>query len=382
MGPGDPTFSKFGHNAIVVKDEYARDGLVYNFGTFSFHSPSLVSDFLNRRLNYWLSVDTLEDTLQSYRAQNRTVIEQELSLSRRQAEQIAQALAINAQPAHRLYRYDYYLDNCSTRVRDAIDKVVGGAVHKAARPVATQTFREHSLRLAGDDPLLYVGLDFGLSGYVDRPQSEWDESFLPERLANLLRHVQIQHENGSVGPLVKSEQVLFQADRALPPAEPPSRFLPLLLLGALIGAGLTLLGGRPQHAPSRWIYALSLAAIGFVVGAAGSLLLFFWVATAHEAAWANVNLLLAPPWLLLLVVVGHGYARQKRWAERLLRLIMLATLCTSLLAMLLDASGLSAQHIEHIAALLVPIWLGAAGALVLAAKRAGAPRPWRVLVTP
>jgi len=379
MGPGDPTFSKFGHNAIVVKQRRPRQALVYNFGTFTFRSPNLVSDFLNRRLNYWLSVDTYEDTLRSYRAQNRTVIEQELALSPEQSLALAKALEVNALRENRYYRYDYYFDNCSTRVRDALDRVLGGAIKKAAGPAASQTFREHSLRLAGDDPLLFVGLDFGLSGYADQPQSEWDEAFLPERFAALLRRVKIQAADGSVVPLVRSERVLFEADRAPPPEAPPQRLVPLLALGTVIGLALAALGSRRESALGRWCYGLSLLLLGLIVGAAGGLLLFFWLATAHEAAWSNANLLLAPPWLLALGVAGVAQARQASWGSRLLRLIVVATLATSLLALLLNVTALSAQVTSRIAALLVPIWLGVAAAEVLAARRAGTPQPWRVL---
>jgi hypothetical protein len=382
MGPGDPTFSKFGHNAIVIKGRRTRRALVYNFGTFTFKSPNLVSDFLNRRLNYWLSVDSLDDTLRSYRAQNRTVIEQELELTDEQSRAIAAALAENALPENRLYRYDYYLDNCSTRVRDAIDKVVGGLVQKSARPVADQNFREHSLRLAGDDPLLYVGLDFGLSGYVDRPQSEWDESFLPERFAGLLRHVKVPNADGAPLPLVRKERVLFEATREAPPERPPARLLPMLGIGLSLGLGLMALAAQQTRRLARWAYALALGSFGIIAGGAGGLLAFFWLATAHEAAWANLNLLLAPPWLLALVPAAVGVVRGSSWGTRLLRRLIVATIATSLLALLLMATTLAAQDSLRIAALLLPLWVGVAAGEVLAVRRAGAERPLWALVSP
>ena len=44
----------------------------------------------------------------------------------------------NAQDAHKYYRYDYYRDNCSTRVRDALDRVLRGRWKQAvlAAPIA------------------------------------------------------------------------------------------------------------------------------------------------------------------------------------------------------------------------------------------------------
>ncbi len=381
MGPGDPTFSKFGHNAIVIKSPQTGRGLVYNFGTFTFSSPTLISDFLNRRLNYWLSVETLEETVEDYRAQNRTLVEQELSLSPEQAEELARALAVNARPENRLYRYDYFLDNCSTRVRDALDRVLGGAIKASAAAPATYGFRDHALRLTADDPLLYLGLDFGLSGYADRPIGEWDEAFLPEKLAVLLRRTQVQSGDKSV-PLVRSERVVFQAQREPSRTEPPSRLLPLAAVGALLAALAAALGSRRRQAPFRFAYAVLLGACGLILGGAGSLLAFFWLATAHEAAWRNLNLLLAPPWALALVVTAPAMALGKPWAERTLRVLVLLSAAAALAALFLRVTGIGMQHDERMIALLLPLWLALSWVEFDAQQRAGITPSWRTILGP
>ncbi len=356
MGPGDPTFSKFGHNAILIKSPQTGHGLVYNFGTFTFSSPTLVSDFLNRRLNYWLSVEPIEETISDYRAQNRTLVEQELALAPEQAEELARALAVNARPENRLYRYDYFLDNCSTRVRDALDRVLGGALKASAGSRATYGFRDHSLRLTADDPLLYLGLDFGLSGYADRPVGEWEEAFLPEKLAALLRRTELRTGDHQQ-PLVRFERVLFEAKREPPRTEPPSPVLPLAGLGVLFAALAAALGSRRDRAPLRYAYAALLVLCGLVLGGAGSLLAFFWLDTAHEAAWRNLNLLLAPPWALALVVAAPAMARGKRWGERALVALAALSAAGAVVALVLRVTGLALQHDERIIALLLPLWL-------------------------
>jgi hypothetical protein len=137
FGPGDHPFYKFGHNAILVHDALRGRDDVYNYGTFDYRARTLVPDFLHGRLQYWLSVASLEVTVEQYRSENRSVTAQELALSAAQRRALVERLGRAALPANRYYRYDYYRDNCSTRVRDVIDGVLDGRLRDASRGPAT-----------------------------------------------------------------------------------------------------------------------------------------------------------------------------------------------------------------------------------------------------
>ncbi|HXU00125.1 MAG TPA: DUF4105 domain-containing protein, partial [Polyangia bacterium] len=183
MGPGDHPFFRFGHNAIWIRDQAALTDKVYNFGTFKFDSPRLIFDFLGGRLNYWLSVSPLARVVGEYRRENRSITIQELNLTAEEKAALQAALEVNARPENRLYKYDYFLDNCSTRVRDAVDRVVGGQLHAAARQPGRMTLRQHALRMTAQPLWLYLALDIVLGPQVDRPIDQWGEMFLPEKLA-------------------------------------------------------------------------------------------------------------------------------------------------------------------------------------------------------
>src|SRR5690606_30185007 len=109
FGPGDHPFSKFGHNAVLVVDPQQRVDQVYNFGTFSANSPSLISDFMQGRLMYWVSVSQKSSTIAAYAGDDRSVVAQRLELTPVEAQRLASRLAHNALPANRYYRYHYYL---------------------------------------------------------------------------------------------------------------------------------------------------------------------------------------------------------------------------------------------------------------------------------
>lgn len=353
MGPGDPVFSRFGHNAILVRDARHPTGLVYNFGTFSFSSPTLITDFLQGKLRYWLSVDRFESTLASYRAQNRSLRIQELALPDANARELARALQINARPENRHYRYDYYLDNCSTRVRDALDRALGGQLHAQGRAKARLTYREHTLRLVADDPLLSLGLDLGLAGFADAVVTRYDEAFLPEELSRLLRNVTIATPDGPK-PLVVRERMAFQAERVIPGEEPPSRALLHAAFGVLLG-GIAFGLGRANSRGARILLGLYLALVGLVFGGVGALLAFFWTATDHVVAHQNLNLLFCPPFALVLVPFAVFAASPTARGARLLEHTLL--LCALSAMVGLFSLPLATQDSTRIACLTLPLFV-------------------------
>ncbi len=370
FGPGDQTFSKFGHDALWVHDPRQppkRRDLVYNYGTFRFDSPWLILDFLKGRLSYWLSVSTLERTVASYRAANRSVTAQELDLSEAQVAALTAFLEENVKPENAYYRYDYYRDNCATRIRDVLDRHLDGALRAASTAPAPLTYREHTRRLTVDSPILFFALDLALGPRIDRPVSEWDEMFLPSRVEAKLG----QLTNARGEPLVRGRRTLFEAQRAPAPAAPPGFRWGWLLLGVALG-GVWIALGRLRQGWARGSFAVGLGVTGFVSGLLGSLLLVLWLLTDHEVTYWNVNVLLCPVWVIVLPVLARDFARPvPRRAGLMMRLVGGAALC-SLAALLIRIVVPGSQHDEPALSLFVPHWLGAwAGVWI----RAGRPLP-------
>ena len=187
FGPGDAVWERFGHNAIRVLDTATGKDLAYNWGMFSFADEGFVTRFLMGRMNYWMAADGTARTLRLYQHRDRTVIEQQLDLTPAQRVELVGLLQWNAQDANKFYRYDYYVDNCSTRLRDALDQALGGALKRATAGVeAGTTFRNETRRLSAHDLPLYTGLMIGLGPFTDRPLSRWDEMFLPGKVMERL----------------------------------------------------------------------------------------------------------------------------------------------------------------------------------------------------
>jgi Domain of unknown function (DUF4105) len=361
IGPGDHPFYKFGHNAILIHDAERKSDEVYNFGSFDYHSPTLIFDFLRGRLVYWLSVDDLDLTVAYYHGENRSISAQELALTPAERSELQNRLRLNALPENRNYHYDYYKDNCSTRVRDIVDTVTQGKLRSASSAPAAMTLRAHTNRLTADSLAVYLGLDVAMGARIDQPITRWEEMFLPSMLERSLRSASRPGAaEGALVPLVAKETVLLSADRAPVRAEAPQRLIAMGLVGLASGAALAALGRKRKQRLARVAYALLTMAISVVTGLLGSIFAFFWLATDHVVAHRNENLLLCSPLALALAVACVGLLRGKPAAEGRVRNLTAALAVCAVLAILFKLLPWSLQANGPFLALLVPVWLGAA----------------------
>ena len=357
FGPGEHPFLKFGHNAILVQPKDGP-GWVFNFGTFDFGDPELILKFLRGRFNYWLSVSGAEATMEAYAAEDRTIISQELDLTAAQKWALWQALRENARPENRAYLYDYFYDNCSTRVRDAIDRVIGGRLRAAGQAPGSLTLRAHALRSVADFLPEYLGLYLGLARATDRPIDRWAETFLPERLTDLLRTVRLPDGAGEK-KLVKSERVVYQSTRPAKPTRPPNWALYFLAVGVAVGGAMLLLGrlGRRRRW-ARILLGCATSGVGGAFGLLGLILACLWAFTNHKVAHANANIMQFAPWALVLFGYGIGVALGRPGATRKARALALSAAVFSALGILCKAfPGLNQDNWPFILFCL-PAWLG------------------------
>ena len=301
MQPGEIFFERFGHNAIVVDDPALGEPVSYNFGFFDLEEPDFNKRFLLGDMHYMLAALPLSQDLAYYRDVGRGVSIQWLDLDPAQARALADRLAVNARPENARYRYDYFTDNCSTRVRDALDAVLGGELQRQLSGRSRgNTYRGDAVRLASPAPWMWLGFDVGLGPAADKPNSLWQDAFVPMRLADALAG--LQRPDGR--PLVlATEQVL---PHVLPtePAERPRQWWPWLIAGlALAIAAIALARRKPA------VVAAAVLPLWLLCGVLGGVMLFLWGFTEHRFAWGNYNLLLFSPLCLLLLPGGWRIAR-------------------------------------------------------------------------
>jgi hypothetical protein len=319
IGPGEIFFERFGHNAIVVRDPASGVSLAYNYGIFDFDQQDFLLNFARGRMRYRMAVDDLADDLAMYRDEGRDITEQRLALAPEQARRLVEFLEWNARPENAQYRYDYFEANCSTRVRDAIDRALGGALHAQAEGRSRGfTWRLDALRLMAPEPALMLLIDLGLGPYADERIDYWQESFVPATLRDVIAGATVADSGSAPAPLAKATLELARGVVEQPPVLPPDLRWPFLLAGLVLGGALAWPGALSR---TRGRIPLALFALAFELacGLGGLLLLFLWFGTDHRAAWRNENLLLLNPLCLALLPAWIGILRGRLRDRRLAR---------------------------------------------------------------
>lgn len=375
IGPGDAVWEKFGHNAVWVHDPAAGTDLAYNYGMFDFAAPDFFSNFAKGRLEYWMDGFDAHAVLEHYRRQNRTIWSQELALTPQQAASVRDFLAWNARPENRFYLYDYFRDNCSTRVRDVVDQAVGGALKAATGGEASNTtFRWHTARLVGEgagSAGMYTAILGGLGPAADRPISRWEEMFIPMKLRDRLRELKVGGE-----PLVRREQVVYEASgRPEEPARPPFWIPGFLAAGLALGGALAWLASRARRSVgARAGFAILAGGWTLFAGVGGLVLLGLWLFTDHSIAYANENLFQLSPLAPALVVLLPALAFGGRWAARAAVVLTTVIAGLSMLGFVLQVLPWLDQGNGFLIALAMPVNL----ALAWAARRLAGSLPARV----
>jgi len=368
FGPGEEIWERFGHNAIEIRDRSTGNARWYNYGIFDFAQQNFFLNFARGLMTYRVAEGYPSEELPVYVEEGRWVIEQQLNLTPPQRAQLAEFLAWNVRPDNAQYRYDYFTANCSTRVRDALDTAVGGAIKaQTIAPSRGFTFRMDADRLMRPDPAVMLAMDAGLGPYADRRLSFWDESFVPMEFMRHMREIRVPDESGKLKPLVARETQLAGARLADPPAFAPDWVWRALVAGSL--SGLLLLGLAYLHrrAWARLAFAMIASAVALTLGIGGVVLLGLWTLTDHVSAWRNENLLLFNPLCLLLLPCWFG-AFRARWRPSRFswRIAMTIAFCAAL-AFFMKIFPAFAQDNRFWIALLLPLHL--AFALILTRVR-------------
>ncbi|QJR35542.1 DUF4105 domain-containing protein [Gemmatimonas groenlandica] len=303
-GPGEFVFEKFGHIALALTDSSTGQDIAFNWGMFDFSQPNFLGRFLTGDTKYWMEGYRTADFNAAYTRENRTIRKLELQLSAVQRGAIADFVRWNAQDANKYYRYDYYADNCATRVRDLLNWALQGQLDAPfAVPGSGRTWRNETARITASDPLVYPGIQVALGRNADHVLTKWEESFLPDLLANHLVALSVKDANGASMKLVTSDSVLYTADRAPMPEGAPSRVPMALVLGIVLAALVVLLSGAGSAIARFALVTFSVLWFG-IGGVLGTALLLAGTVTKHMPYMgANLTVLQLHPLMLVAAVV-------------------------------------------------------------------------------
>ncbi len=296
-------YSAFGHSAIRVYDPVLGIDDAYNWGVFDFDQPNFYLNFARGRNNYKLGVYLYDRFRDHYIYHNRYVHEQKLSLSANQKQRLYEYVEWNALPENRSYRYDYFYDNCATKIRDVIVTVFGDSVKFDGSYIKT----EYSIRDLTDlylkhQPWGDLGIDICLGLPMDKKANPYEYMFLPDYIESSFGHASLNDV-----PIVKETVSVYESREE---EYPKSLLHPLtaFILVAVVALLISVWDFKRKKL-SAWFDAILFGVIGLV----GILLFLLWVATDHKAAANNFNLLWALPTHLIAVI---AFYKSPKWLKR------------------------------------------------------------------
>ncbi|GAA3784410.1 DUF4105 domain-containing protein [Corallibacter vietnamensis] len=290
IGPGTSLNDAFGHSAFRIKD--SNFDYVFNYGVYNFNTPNFYTKFARGKLEYLIGLDYYEAFFNAYVRQNRTVKEQILNISPTEKQKLFDFLVNNYKPENRAYLYDFFYDNCATKISDVLQKTLNNTVvfH------TPENYKEKSFRTLIQDNLNYnswgsLGIDIALGSVIDKTATPEEHMFLPENIFTFFNDAEVHNKT-----LVKEVKILYKKQESKTSTNLFTS--PLFILG-LISLGIIFITYRDYKNKTRaaWLDNTLFVLTSII----GVLLLLLWFATDHTATAQNYNLLWAFPLNILLL---------------------------------------------------------------------------------
>ena len=318
IGPGFVLNDAFGHSAIRIKDPSQNIDLIFDYGRYDFQAKGFYLNFAKGKLDYEIGWTYSEDFISNYKLQQRRVTAQIINLTLKEKQNLFEGLQTNIQPQNKSYSYDFFYNNCATKIKDVlVDTSNKNISFLTPENFEQLSFRELIRSHVPQNSWGGLGIDAALGSVIDRLASVEEHLFLPKYLDEILKHSKFDPE---ATKLVLRSEVLNQTQKSK-----PSTFWwsPLVILGLV---SITIVGMTYYDWTSKSRNKFLDALLFFTTGSIGILILFLWFATDHTSTAYNYNFLWAFGFNLIMLKTVLKDKLKKRFIGYLKFLILLLTL--------------------------------------------------------
>ncbi len=317
--PGNELYSTFGHSAIRIQDYPQRLDRIYNYGTFDFDEPGFYVKFCRGKLDYKLAAYSYRFAQMIYEDERRPIISQTLDLNEAMKQDIYRFLEWNYLPENRGYRYDFFFDNCATRIRDVFENTLKDSLQLFYNDTRQLTFRNYIDIYLVNQPFSDYGIDLALGAKTDRIADPKEVLFLPDYLFESFAKARISH-SGSERPLVSSTDTLFWIDGVQNPPLPTAfPWVHLITWGLFfIALAKTIIDWQANSTALAFRRILDYPLFG-LAGLVGLLIVFLWFFTDHQTTPINWNIAWAWPVHFLVFLPGL-FKSPPKWVRNYLML--------------------------------------------------------------
>ncbi len=320
-GSGSDLYTTFGHSAFRVKDPLKGLDVVYNYGTFDFNPPMFYVDFAMGNLYYSLSKQKTPYFLYAYELENRWVVEQQLNLDPAEKNTLYQYLETNHLPENRDYLYDFFYNNCATKIGDVLEETLGSNLVFEDKLAEKYTFRELIHQNLTLNSWSSFGIDLALGSVIDKTATSKEHMFLPDYVMYQLRNTTLEGNN-----LVGKENTIL-SKREIATAQ--SFFGTPLFWILVVSLWVLFLTYRDykKKARSRWLDVTLFT----LTGLTGLLVLFLWFFTDHTATVNNFNIFWVFPVNILVAFVIHKKNVSTSWLPKYILFLLGMVVATAII---------------------------------------------------
>jgi hypothetical protein len=303
---GDQLYSKFGHSAFRVKDFNKGYDVVYNYGVFDENQPLFYPNFAKGKMTYKLDKASFNYFYRVYQYENRTVTQQVLNLSSIERKKLIAFLENNAKPKNANYQYDFFYNNCATKIRSVLDTVFPNKISYNKNHITTNfTMRDLINSKISHNTWSNIGINIALGSVIDHKASFNEYQFLPEYIFKALNNSQFNNV-----PIVKETNILIEKDDSKT-EKSSSFFLSPYFIFSLLSVVILLITYKDfkQQKISKTLDFILL----FTTGLIGVFLLLLWFATNHTATANNYNILwgFAPNLIMAFLILKENHLKFK-----------------------------------------------------------------------
>ena len=297
--PGNEAYALFGHTGLRYCNEDRDIDVVFNYGYFDFDSPNFAWRFILGETDYMVGAVSYDRFCQEYIARNSEVFAQQLALTPEQENELYRLLVVNCMPKNRTYRYNYFYNNCTTKVRDMIAQVADSIAYEA--PAQHPTFRDALNAMLGEHPWFAFGINLLLGADIDRPATAYDLHFIPQNYMDALDSCYVVNVNGEKSHLVEQKfTVVSKSDNSATVNAGHNNFTPFNVALLLLVATFIIMSCEVRKKRTFWGFDVVIMTLQ---GLSGCLLLFMALYSQHPVVGNNWLLLLFNPLALILMPI-------------------------------------------------------------------------------
>jgi hypothetical protein len=291
--PGLEIETVYGHSAIRVINHISKTDSVYSWGVYDFAAPHFAWNFAKGRLRYQVKGEPTDSFLEDYFLEQRSVISQKINLLKEEKISLIRSININLLPKNKFYLYDFFYDNCATKIRDLLEQTNDTAlVYPIGNGTKITTFRKLVNEAQKPLPWLTFGTDLLIGIPGDKIADTRDQMFLPEYLMKNLSATRVSRNNKQITLLQDQVTLLFFKRKE---AKDLGLFQPVwvfsILATIIILLSIRIHNGRFMLWLDRILFLVFVVLSGFQI--------FFNFITDHDATKMNLNIIWLNPILFI-----------------------------------------------------------------------------------